>query len=141
MRSLGKLKRRESKLKDKLFQIKVGLGVLECLKHMSRGIICFKHQPIHKLTPVFFFRQTIGNACGTIGLLHALANNTEHLQMGDGPLAKLLNECKDMTPLERANHLETSTIFASIHQTNSLDGQTEAPDAEEDVNLHFGITA
>ena len=30
-------------------------------------------------TSVYFTKQTIGNACGTIGLLHALANNSHKL--------------------------------------------------------------
>ena len=28
---------------------------------------------------VYFTKQTIGNACGTIGLLHAIANNADKL--------------------------------------------------------------
>ena len=35
---------------------------------------------------VYFMKQTISNACGTIGLLHALANNLETLKLG--PLTK-----------------------------------------------------
>lgn len=32
---------------------------------------------------VYFVRQTVGNACGTIGLLHALLNNAEVLPPGE----------------------------------------------------------
>ena len=31
---------------------------------------------------VFFIKQTIGNACGTVGLLHALGNCTSFLKFG-----------------------------------------------------------
>lgn len=31
---------------------------------------------------VYFMKQTIGNACGTIGLIHAVANNQRHLEFG-----------------------------------------------------------
>lgn len=31
---------------------------------------------------VYFMKQTIGNACGTIGLIHAVANNQGHLEFG-----------------------------------------------------------
>lgn len=31
---------------------------------------------------VFYMKQTIGNACGTIGLLHSLANNRQTLKIG-----------------------------------------------------------
>lgn len=32
---------------------------------------------------VYFIKQTIGNACGTIGLIHAVANNQKHLEFGE----------------------------------------------------------
>lgn len=31
---------------------------------------------------LYFMRQTIGNACGTIGALHAVANNQAELSIG-----------------------------------------------------------
>ena len=31
---------------------------------------------------VYFMRQTISNACGTIGLLHAVGNNLDTLKLG-----------------------------------------------------------
>lgn len=37
-----------------------------------------------KVSPdVYFIKQTIGNACGTIGLIHAVANNQAHLEFGE----------------------------------------------------------
>lgn len=31
---------------------------------------------------LFYMKQYIGNACGTIGILHALGNNTDKLEIG-----------------------------------------------------------
>lgn len=31
---------------------------------------------------VYFMKQTIGNSCGTIGLIHAVANNQDKLEFG-----------------------------------------------------------
>ena len=31
----------------------------------------------------YFMKQTIGNACGTIGVLHALANNLSTVSVGE----------------------------------------------------------
>lgn len=41
-----------------------------------------KDQP--QVSPdIYFIKQTIGNACGTIGLIHAVANNQAHLEFGE----------------------------------------------------------
>lgn len=85
---------------------------------------------------IFWIKQTIGNACGTIGLLHALANTNVTLAP-DSPLALFIEECKDKTPEERARILETTPLFASIHSEVASAGQTATPSADERVNLHF----
>ncbi|RIA99117.1 ubiquitin carboxyl-terminal hydrolase isozyme L3-like protein [Glomus cerebriforme] len=86
---------------------------------------------------VVFFRQTIPNACGTIGLLHSLANNTDDISIEDGPLRKLLDKTKNLTPDERAKVLEEDEELAEAHKTYASSGQTSTPRADEDVNLHF----
>ncbi|KAI8927009.1 hypothetical protein BC831DRAFT_500580 [Entophlyctis helioformis] len=86
---------------------------------------------------LYFVRQTIGNACGTIGLLHALANNQDDLQLTDGPLKRILDRTAQRTPEERAGVLEQDADLAAIHRQSSLEGQTAAPDADDDVDLHF----
>lgn len=42
-----------------------------------------KEQPQEVSPDVYFVKQTIGNACGTIGLIHAVANNQAHLEFGE----------------------------------------------------------
>ena len=32
---------------------------------------------------VYFMKQTVGNACGTVGLLHSLANNLDRITLGE----------------------------------------------------------
>jgi len=39
---------------------------------------------------VFFVKQTIGNACGTMGLIHAICNNRDKLQIGIAKLSFFL---------------------------------------------------
>lgn len=41
-----------------------------------------KRQPPDVSPDVYFIKQTIGNACGTIGMIHVLANNQKYLEMG-----------------------------------------------------------
>jgi len=86
---------------------------------------------------VVFFRQTIPNACGTIGLLHTLASNTDNISIEDGPLKNLLDKTKDLTPDERAKVLEEDEELAKAHKTSASSGQTSTPREDEDVNSHF----
>ncbi|KAI8893915.1 hypothetical protein BC833DRAFT_606828 [Globomyces pollinis-pini] len=86
---------------------------------------------------LYFIRQTIGNACGTIGLFHSLANNVEHLNIGNGSFYEMMESTKGKTPDERAEILGQSKNMEEIHHETSLEGQTNAPAAEEEVNLHF----
>ncbi|KAI8816418.1 uncharacterized protein EV422DRAFT_545935 [Fimicolochytrium jonesii] len=86
---------------------------------------------------VYFIRQTIGNACGTIGLLHALANNVENFELGDGPLKRILDETLPKSPDDRAKVLEGSNELAAVHEESSQAGQTAAPSRDQDVDLHF----
>ncbi|GBC03907.1 hypothetical protein RclHR1_00540017 [Rhizophagus clarus] len=85
---------------------------------------------------VVFFKQTIPNACGTIGLLHSLASNTDVIKI-DGPLKNLLDKTKNLTPEERAKVLEEDEELAEAHQASASSGQTKAPRSDEDVDSHF----
>ncbi|PCH44289.1 peptidase C12 ubiquitin carboxyl-terminal hydrolase 1 [Wolfiporia cocos MD-104 SS10] len=91
----------------------------------------------HPIDPtVFYLKQTIGNACGTVGLLHALANSNVTFAP-ESPLALFIEECKDKTPEERAQILETTPLFANIHADAASSGQTAAPDPNANTELHF----
>ncbi|XP_063130652.1 ubiquitin carboxyl-terminal hydrolase isozyme L3 isoform X14 [Rattus norvegicus] len=71
---------------------------------------------------VYFMKQTISNACGTIGLIHAIANNKDKMHFESGSaLKKFLEESVAMSPEERARHLENY----------------DAPSIDEKVDLHF----
>ncbi|XP_069131312.1 ubiquitin carboxyl-terminal hydrolase-like [Argopecten irradians] len=87
---------------------------------------------------VYFVKQTIGNACGTVAIVHALANNEKPLQIiEDSSFAKFLAATKDLTPQKRADYLETDTNMGAAHDETAQEGQTTAPSAEEKVNTHF----
>ena len=45
---------------------------------------------------LYYMKQTIGNACGTVGLIHALCNNTDKLDL-DGQSVELATPaCKNI---------------------------------------------
>lgn len=87
---------------------------------------------------VYFIKQTIGNACGTIGIIHVVANNLKHLEFeSDSPLKTFLEKTSKMNPEERATFLENDESIRVMHESSAQEGQTEAPSADERVNLHF----
>ncbi|XP_033118424.1 ubiquitin carboxyl-terminal hydrolase isozyme L3-like isoform X2 [Anneissia japonica] len=83
---------------------------------------------------LMFIKQTIGNACGTIALLHSIVNNSDKIQLS-GYLSNFIEKTKDMTPEERASYLKEDEGLSSAHEESAQEGQTEAVD--EEVNLHF----
>ncbi|KAG5337580.1 hypothetical protein C0989_009305 [Termitomyces sp. Mn162] len=84
---------------------------------------------------ILWIKQTISNACGTIGLLHALANSDATFSP-ESPIAQFIDECKDRTPEARAKLLETTPLFANIHAQAASSGQTQVP-TDLDTDLHF----
>ena len=87
---------------------------------------------------VVWFKQTIRNACGLIGLLHSVTNGEgrKNIQPGSD-LQKLLKEAIPMKPLERADLLYNSHALESAHQSAASKGDSTAPEAEASVDLHF----
>ncbi|XP_077072891.1 ubiquitin carboxyl-terminal hydrolase isozyme L3 isoform X2 [Siphateles boraxobius] len=87
---------------------------------------------------VYFMKQTIGNACGTIGLIHAVANNQRHLEFEpNSPLKAFLLQSAKMSPKEKAAFLEKDESIRVTHESSAQEGQTEAPGLDEKVDLHF----
>nr|XP_058898041.1 ubiquitin carboxyl-terminal hydrolase isozyme L3 isoform X3 [Kogia breviceps] len=76
---------------------------------------------------VYFMKQTISNACGTIGLIHAIANNKDKMHFESGStLKKFLEESASMSPEERARYLENYDAIRVTHETSAHEGQTES---------------
>jgi len=82
---------------------------------------------------VYYTKQTIGNACGTIAVLHALANAPYNYAQGSA-LDDFFRKTRGLSPADKAVALED---FASAHAEAGQAGQTAAPSADEEVNLHF----
>ncbi|XP_041128594.1 ubiquitin carboxyl-terminal hydrolase isozyme L3-like [Polyodon spathula] len=87
---------------------------------------------------VYFMKQTISNACGTVGLIHAVANNQDRLEFGPGSaLKKFLSVSSSLSPEEKAKFLEEDESIRVTHESSAQEGQTEAPSIDEKVDLHF----
>ncbi|PCH44161.1 cysteine proteinase [Wolfiporia cocos MD-104 SS10] len=86
---------------------------------------------------VIYIRQTIGNACGTMAILHSLLNTDVSLAPNSA-LAILKEQCKGgKTPEERAKVLETTTAFADIHAEAAVSGQSTVPDNLTETGQHY----
>ncbi|EFQ30601.1 ubiquitin carboxyl-terminal hydrolase, family 1 [Colletotrichum graminicola] len=88
--------------------------------------------------PVVWFRQTIRNACGLMGLLHAVANGParEYIQK-PSDLDTLIENALPLDPVARAQLLEKTPALATAHREAASQGATEAPEASDDVDLHY----
>jgi ubiquitin carboxyl-terminal hydrolase L3 len=88
--------------------------------------------------PVLWFRQTIRNACGMMGLLHAAANGPARGFVTEGSeLDNLIKKAEPLGPEERSKLLEKSDGLAKAHKDVAVKGDTAAPQATDDVDLHY----
>jgi len=87
---------------------------------------------------VVWYKQTIGNACGLIGLLHGVSNGQarDFIQPGSD-LAKLVEQATPLDPSQRAQLLYDSHALEAAHQGAASGGDTSAPTAEDNVDLHY----
>lgn len=89
---------------------------------------------------MFFCNQTIGNACGTVGIIHAIGQAKQQVDL---PLTGWLNaffqECEGKSPMERADimeHGEAADELEELHEEAAADDDnTSAVDAN--LNNHF----
>ena len=85
-----------------------------------------------------WFKQTIKNACGLIGILHAACNGAtrDFLEPG-GPLATLIADATPLPPDQRAHLLATTPVLAAAHESAAKQGDTAAPSAHDPIDLHY----
>ncbi len=90
--------------------------------------------------PVIWFKQTIGNACGSIGLVHSLFNSgaSKHITPGS-TLDQIKQQALPKGMVERAKVLEDSDEFEKAHAEAAQLGDTAAPISteEHDKGQHF----
>ena len=93
---------------------------------------------------VWHIKQRIGNACGTIGILHALANIPEPLKVAaipaDSWLGKFYDSCpSQLSSVAKADILEGDEEIASKHDAATSDEQNQTGRGALDDQLitHF----
>jgi ubiquitin carboxyl-terminal hydrolase L3 len=89
---------------------------------------------------VLWFKQTIGHACGSIGLLHCVVNGSASAFIEpNSTFARLREQALGFNVEERAKVLYDSQAFEEAHQSVAEMGDTAAPSAEDGDRLgqHF----
>lgn len=83
---------------------------------------------------IVWLKQLVKNACGLYALLHALLNMPSVFVVKDSPIANFRRNLitKKADPVELVQNIARETYSAFGEQ-----GQTEAPSADDNVQLHF----
>ncbi|KAL0280254.1 UNVERIFIED_CONTAM: hypothetical protein PYX00_001601 [Menopon gallinae] len=85
---------------------------------------------------LYFLKQYVHNACGTIALIHSIAN-LDSIELGDGHLKQFLDDSKNLSPEKRGELLQKCEGIINTHKDVASTGQTAPPDLYEPVPYHF----
>lgn len=91
---------------------------------------------------LFFVEQKdgIGNACGTIAAVHAMANGTRQGKFSvdaGSPLANFMEATKSMTVSERGTALAAAKDLQEMSDATAAAGETEGAGTDDANNSHF----
>ena len=83
----------------------------------------------------WFTHQTVSNACGTIGVIHSIMNNLNHVKIKDDSwFTKFIQNTANMTPEQRAEAIYNDNDLFSIHDDAAQNSNVPIPD---EVDTHF----
>ena len=88
---------------------------------------------------LFFCNQTIGNACGTVGIIHAIASARNSLKdfLLEGWFQKFFDSCEGKSPMERAEVLEASAELEELHEAAAAEDESNSSAVDANLNNHF----
>lgn len=86
---------------------------------------------------LFYMKQNLSNACGTIALVHGVANNADKIKLADGHMKEFLEEAKKLDYVARGSLLEKYPGIINAHKELAQEGQTSTPGADDVVIHHF----
>ncbi|NP_001156212.1 ubiquitin C-terminal hydrolase UCHL1-like [Acyrthosiphon pisum] len=86
---------------------------------------------------IYFVKQYVHNACGTMALIHSVANNRDKIKLNDGILKRFLDDGKNMSPSDRGEMLTKAEDMINTHKEIATEGQTAAPNPDDVPPYHF----
>jgi len=87
---------------------------------------------------VLWYKQTVKNACGLMGLLHAVSNGgAKSFIEPNSDLAKLVADATPLGPTARAELIYNSQALEHAHSNAAQQGQSVAPGATDEIDLHY----
>ncbi|KAI0398821.1 ubiquitin carboxyl-terminal hydrolase, family 1 [Xylaria palmicola] len=88
---------------------------------------------------MIWFKQTINNACGLYGILHALSNSSARdLLDPSSSIAGLIRDCIPLAPQDRALAIEHSYDLEVAYSSVAKQGGSTVPsNAEDEVDFHY----
>ncbi|KAM3967677.1 ubiquitin carboxyl-terminal hydrolase [Aphomia sociella] len=86
---------------------------------------------------IFYMKQNLSNICGTVALVHSVANNCDKIQLSEGHMKKFLEDATPLDPAARGTLFAKTEGIINAHKELSQEGQTNTPSAEEPVDHHF----
>lgn len=88
---------------------------------------------------VFYMKQVVENACGTMAILHAVMNNLDVAGniLKDSPLDMLRSQGPEKILGEGAEQNETFLSIFQAHMEAAQEGSTQNQPIDADIDLHF----
>ena len=83
---------------------------------------------------LYYMEQRVGEACGTIAVIHAVLNNVERLGLRSGALYDFWQQTRGLDKAARGLALAKCTAIEQLHAHQSQQGQTAAVERTE---YHF----
>lgn len=84
---------------------------------------------------VYYMKQIVGNACGTVGILHSIANARSSVVIKpDSYLQRFFEKTANMSPDEIAQYVNDDDEIEKAHGSATTEGQSELV---MDVEKHF----
>lgn len=104
--------------------------------HRTEECANIKRNGQHISSALYYTKQTVSNACGTVAVLHAIANAQTQVQIApDSFMDRFLATTSAMSADERAAYFYDNEEIERLHKTASVQGQTSTDQIA--VDTHF----